>query len=96
MRPPATLVSALSAVGIHRRLRAKWLRGVRMVQLCVTVYLYGRVVPQGACRNDRAQRLTSLFESARSCGIPQENPAVAALAFVERLTRATACYNGRS
>lgn len=90
MRPPATLVNVLTAAGIPRRLRTKWLRGMRMVQLCVTVYLYGKVVPQGSCRNDRVQRLTSLFGSVRSCGIPQENPAVAALMFVERLTKAMA------
>lgn len=89
MRPPATLVNALSSTEIPRRLRNKWLRGARMIQICVTLHLYGRIVPPGSCRSDRVRQLTCLFDIVHSSHLPAENPAVAALLFVERLTKAT-------
>lgn len=88
-RPPAALVNVLSDAGISKRLRSKWLRGARMVQLCAMLYLYGNIVPPGSVRTERKGQLTSLFEAVRTCGIPEENPAIAALMFIKRLTEAT-------
>ena len=87
-RPPAALVNALSDAGISKRLRSKWLCGARMVQLCAMLYLYGRIVPPGIVRTERKSQLTSLFETVQTCGIPEENPAIAALMFIKRLTGA--------
>lgn len=89
IRPPATLVNTLSKTGIPRRLRTKWLHGAGMMQICVTIYLYSKIVTPGSCCSERTLELTSLLNRASTFDIPQENPAVAALGFVKRLTTAT-------
>ena len=86
MRPPAVLVNALKDAGISRRLRSKWLKGARMVQMCAMLYLYNEVVPDGAVRSRRVDALQSLFDAVHGCLVPPENQAIAALLFAERLT----------
>ncbi|MBM6905421.1 Abi family protein [Collinsella tanakaei] len=88
MRPPASLVNALTSTEVPKRLRAKWLRGTRMVQMCAMLHLYAQIVPAGEARAERERHLASLFAAVRSGDVPVENPAVAALLFIERLTKA--------
>lgn len=87
VRAPAALVNEMNAYGISRRLRTKWLRSRRMVQICSLFYLYIRFVPSGSVLSDRKEALTLLFNAVGSCGLPEENPGMAALAFLRRLTR---------
>ena len=88
MRPPAVLVNALTSTGISRRLRSRWLKRARMVQMCAMFYLYNEVVPDGAVRSRRVDALRFLFGAVHGCPVPPENQAIAALLFAERLTAA--------
>lgn len=85
-RPPATLVNAMTKYGIPKRLRSKWLRSRRMTQICSLFYLYSVLVPSGSVRADRRRALVELFDGADKSGLPAENPCIAALAFLRRLT----------
>lgn len=85
-RAPAALVNAMGKCGIPRRLRAKWLRNRRMVQVCSLLYLFSQIVPAGSARSDRAAALARLFKAVDSSSLPPENPSMAALLFIERLT----------
>ena len=67
-RPPTALVNELTAAGVPKRLRAKWLRGERMVNTCATLYLYRKVVPKGTVRSERETALKALFTSVERCG----------------------------
>ena len=87
-RPPAALVNAINSYDIPRRLRTKWLRGRRMVQICSLVHLYATTVPEGSVRSARKRELSALFDAAEASGPPSENPAIAALRFLRRLTDA--------
>lgn len=93
VRPPSTLVNAMTAYGISKRLRAKWLRGHRMVQICSLIYLYAVTVPGGSVRSARSAALSDLFEAADRSGLPDENPGVAALQFLRRLTDSAGLLN---
>lgn len=86
MRPPSVLVNAMNAHGIPRRLRTKWLRSRRMTQICSLLYLFSQIAPKGKVRTEREAELTALFAEADSCGLPPENPSMAALLFLRRLT----------
>lgn len=92
-RPPATLVNAMNMHGIPRRLRTKWLRSRRMVQICSLLYLFSQIAPEGEVRSDREAALTSLFAEADACGLPPENPSMAALLFLKRLTSSLGLLN---
>ena len=88
-RAPDAVTRALASCGVPKRLRAKRPGSPRMAQMCTLLYLYDRIVPEGAVRADRARLLADLFGylyGEGSC-LPCENPAVASLAFAERLTR---------
>ena len=87
-RPPAVLINAMGTLGTPRRLRSKWLRGRRMVQMCSLMYLFSQIVPAGSARSDRRASLAALFDAAEGSGLPPENPSMAALAFLRRLTAA--------
>lgn len=89
MRPPVPLLKALANCDIPKRARAKWLKSPRMVQICSLIYLFGTIVPDGLLRDDRKEAIHS-FAKAVDEALPlfdEQNPAVAALSFVERLTR---------
>ncbi len=86
-RPPATLVNAMTKYGIPKRLRSKWLRSRRMTQICSLFYLYSVLVPSGSVRADRSRALVELFNGTDKSGLPAENPCIAALAFLRRLTK---------
>ena len=88
-KPPAMLVNAINSYGIPRRLRVKWLHGRRMVQICSLIHLYATAVPDGSVRADRKHELFDLFEAVEASGLALENPAIAALRFLRRLTDAT-------
>lgn len=92
-RPPAALVNELTAAGMPKRLRSKWLRGERMVNTCSTLYLYQKIVPQGTARAEREVALKSLFAAAESSGLPPENPVTAAFLFIKRLSTAIGVLN---
>lgn len=85
-RSPAVLVNAMNALGIPKRLRSKWLRSRRMVQICSLLYLFSQIVPKGEVRSDRKATLMELFAEVDACGLPPENPSMAALLFLKRLT----------
>nr|WP_276572595.1 Abi family protein [Enorma phocaeensis] len=85
-RPPAVLVNAMVARGISKRLRTKWLRSRRMVQMCGLLYLFSQIVPAGSVRSARESALGSLFKAGDACGLSSENPGLAALLFLKRLT----------
>ena len=87
-RAPDVVTRALAACGVPRRLRAKRLRSPRMAQMCTLLYLYGRIVPDGAVRADRKRALDDLFGYLDGEGsiLPQESPVAASLAFAEHLT----------
>ena len=85
-RPPASLVNAMNAHGIPKRLRAKWLRSRRMVQVCSLLHLFSCIVPAGSVRSDRKMALACLFEAVDASDLPLENPSMAALLFLKRLT----------
>ena len=88
-RAPDAVTRALASCGVPKRLRAKRLGSPRMAQMCTLLYLYDLIVPEGTVRADRARLLADLFgylHGEGSC-LPCENPAVASLAFAERLTR---------
>lgn len=85
-RSLAVLVNAMNALGISKRLRSKWLRSRRMVQICSLLYLFSQIVPNGEVRSDRKATLMELFAEADACGLPPENPSIAALLFLKRLT----------
>lgn len=85
-RSPAVLVNAMNAHGIPKRLRTKWLRSRRMVQVCSLLYLFSSIVPAGSVRSDREMTLADLFEAADASGLAPENPSMAALLFLKRLT----------
>ncbi len=87
VRAPSALVNEMNACGISRRLRTKWLRSRRMMQICSLFYLYVRFVPSGSVLSDRKEALALLFDAIDSCGLPEENPDMAALSFLQRLTR---------
>ena len=92
-RSPTALVNELTAAGVPKRLRAKWLRGERMVNTCATLYLYRKVVPKGTVRSERETALKALFTSVERCGLPPENPATAAFLFLKRLSNALGVLN---
>ena len=92
-RPPAVLVNAMNARSIPKRLRTKWLRSRRMVQICSLLYLFSQIVPEGEIRSDREAALTALFAEADACGLPPENPSMAALLFLKRLTSSLGLLN---
>ncbi len=92
-RPPATLVNAMNMHGIPRRLRTKWLRSRRMVQICSLLYLFSQIAPEGEVRSDCEAALASLFAEADACGLPPENPSMAALLFLKRLTSSLGLLN---
>ena len=88
-RAPDAVTRALASCGVPKRLRAKRLGSPRMAQMCTLLYLYALTVPEGTVSEDRERALADLFGYLRGEGssLPQENPAVASLAFAERLTR---------
>lgn len=87
-RPPAALVNAMNSYGIPRRLRTKWLSGRRMVQICSLAHIYAATVPEGSARSERKSQLSDLFAAVEASSLPAENPAIAALRFLQRLTKA--------
>ena len=87
-RPPAALVNAMNSYGISRRLRTKWLSGRRMVQICSLAHIYAATVPEGSARSERKSQLSDLFAAVEASSLPAENPAIAALRFLRRLTKA--------
>lgn len=88
-RAPDAVTRALASCGVPKRLRAKRLGSPRMAQMCTLLYLYSRTVPEDTVRADRERALADLFGYLRGEGscLPSESPAVASLAFAERLTR---------
>lgn len=92
-RPPAALVNVMNAHGIPRRLRAKWLRSRRMVQICSLLHLFSQIVPEGEVRSDREATLTALLATLGACKLSPENPGMAALLFLERLTSSFGLLN---
>ena len=89
-KAPVALTKGMADVGIPKRLRSKRLESPRMVQICTLLYVYALVVPDGLVRSERASALRNLFGySDRACSIlPPQNQAIAAISFLERLTRA--------
>lgn len=51
-------------------------------------YQYKSTVPEGSVRSSRRQKLVTLFNTVKLSGLPTENPAIAALCFLQRLTGA--------
>ena len=92
-RPPAVLVNAMGAHGIPKRLRTKWLRSRRMVQICSLLYLFSQIAPAGSVRSVRESALGALFRAGDACGLPPENPGFAALLFMKRLTASLSLLN---
>lgn len=89
-RVPVALSKAMAEAGIPKRLRSKRLESPRMVQICTLLYAFSIMVPEGGVRSDRAGTLRELFAFADAEGatLPPQNQAVAALAFLKRLTGA--------
>lgn len=87
-RPPVPLLKALADCRVPKRARSKWLKSPRMVQICSLVYLFAEIVPNGSLRSDREEAVRSLAEAVNEAAplFDEQNPAVAALSFVGRLT----------
>ncbi|MBM6942620.1 Abi family protein [Collinsella intestinalis] len=87
-RAPDELTRVLASFGISKRLRSKHLRSPRMAQICTLIHLYAQVAPKGKTRSKREAALAALFLNLDGlCGIlPEQNPAVASLEFIRRLT----------
>ena len=88
-RMPVSLARAMTDLGISKRLRAKRLASPHMVQICTLIYVYATLVPEGRSRRERADSLRDLFSCAdrELSSFPPQNPARAAVTFLERLTR---------
>lgn len=87
-RAPVQVVKALASCGIAKHARSKWMKSVRMVQVCSLIYLYGCAVPEGLARSDRQRSLGEFFAygDRKASLFADENPAVAVLSFTRKLT----------
>lgn len=94
-RTPVSLARAMNTLGIPVRLREKRLASPRMKQISTLLFVYARDVPAGLSRDERAQSLRELFSYAAQelAGLPPQNQALAALSFLERLTRSFGLIN---
>lgn len=90
-KPPVSLSKALASYGFPKRLRSKWLKSPRMVQVCSLLNLYASIVPTGSTRADRAAGLESLHAALTEAEglLTVENQAISGLLFIERLTKAS-------
>lgn len=86
-----SLRKALASYGFPKRLRSKWLKNPRMVQICSLLNLYASIVPAGSTRNDGITRLESLQAALAEAEklLAVENQAISGLLFLERLTKAS-------
>lgn len=89
LRAPTDVVIDIVRCGIPKRLRVKWLRSPRMMQICTLICLYNRTVPDGTAKSERTSYLKKLFRitEEKRHQLPAECPATNAVSFIERLTR---------
>lgn len=84
---PPEINKALSAIGISKRLRHRWLQTVPTARIASLLYLYFKMVPEGSTKTRRCIDLKQFLEDVeKSSVLPAENPAIAALSFMARLT----------
>lgn len=84
---PPEMNKALSDIGLSRRLRRRWLQTVPTARIASLFYLYSEMVPEGSSRTRRCDDLKRFFENVeKDSMLPVENPAIAALSFMRRLT----------
>ena len=82
------LTKALADCGISKRLRAKWMKSLRMIDVWSLIHAYSFVVPNGFARSDRRRALNEFFEfvDEKKVIFADENPVIAVFSFVKRLT----------
>ncbi len=84
---PPEINKALSTIGMSKRLRHRWLQTIPTAKIASLLYLYSTMVPEGGTRTRRLDDLKRyLGEIEKGSVLPVENPTMAALAFVKRLT----------
>ncbi|NHM16303.1 hypothetical protein GMI69_06475 [Eggerthellaceae bacterium zg-887] len=83
---PPEMNKALSAIGMSKRIRHRWLQTVPTARIASLLYLYSEMVPEGNTRTRRLDALNEfLVDVEKDSVLPMENPAIAALTFAKRL-----------
>lgn len=91
---PPEVSKAVAAAGIPKRLRSRWLQVTPVAQAASLIYLYRQIVPSGGTYRKRANALEDFFKQIEEKPvIPMENPAMAALSFIKRLTQTFGLLN---
>lgn len=84
---PHEITRVLTALGISKRARQRWLQTVPTAQIASLLYLYSEIVPAGSTRKRRLGELHQyLTDIEKDSVLLADNPARAALTFVKSLT----------
>lgn len=85
---PNEVSNAVSAIGVSKRARRRWLQAVPVAQIASLLFQYSEIVPADSTRTKRLKELNEFLSNVENGSVlPAKNPAKAALSFLKRLTK---------